>query len=193
MALYPAYTSIKYQGASISELSKTLRTGFDGLGTESAKRKWLYLKRKIVLVYPHLSKTDARTLWAFYRARSGSYEKFSWFDHQQNVYVNEYVCVGDGSTTAFNLPCSSISSYTFYKDSVELTETTDYTIDAAGGADGADEINLVVAPASGAQITADFNGYLKVTSRFAEDNLDRDLFFNSKEILQVELRGLLNE
>ena len=158
MALYPSYTSIKYQSAKISDLSKTMRTGFDGLGTESAKRKWLYLKRNITLVYPHLSKTDARTIWTFYRARSGSYEKFSWFDHQLNVFVNEYVGVGDGSTTAFNLPCNSISSYTIYKDSVAQTETTHYTIDLGGGADGADEVNFVAAPASGDHITADFSG-----------------------------------
>jgi len=194
MALYPAVTSVPYvEPFSESILFKTLISQFDDLGEEKRKQKWLYPKRMLTLHYKNLSKSEALTLWQFYLARKGPHEAFSFFYPLSNTYTGEYVGTGDGSTTAFNLPCKTASSYTLYVDGVSQTGGgVDYTFDALGGADGADKVTFTAAPADGTRITWDFTGYLKVRARFFEDNMDFETFYDRLINSELKLQGLLN-
>lgn len=171
---------------------RTLKGVFEGVGQESRKQKWLYPKRHYTLQYNYITVAEARTLWEFYKARKGSYELFSLFLPWSNTYTEEYVGTGDGTTTAFNVPGKTISSYTFYQDTTTLTETTDYTIDATGGTDGEAELNLVVAAPAGERITCDFSGYLKVRVRFMDDIFSFDTFYNTLVTFGIKLKGDLN-
>lgn len=69
----------------------------------------------------------------------------------------------------------------------------DYIITHNGGADGADLITFAAAPSSGAIITMDFTGYLKVVSRFAMDNLGYENFKNFFINTGMPIKGQLNE
>ena len=193
MALYPEYSSIPYNGMSITPVHKTLITSFDNEGSRRAKRKWLFPKRKIELTYTHLTKANARTLWLFFNDRNGQYESFNWFHHQTNTYVGESIGMGDGTTTNFNIPGKTISDYDIYIDGVEKTEVTHYSITALGGTDGADKIDFVAAPEAGAYISLDFTGYLKVHCRFGSDELQTLLMHREFEAISVELLGENNE
>jgi len=171
---------------------KTLVSRFDDLGEETRKKKWLYPRRRISLAFKGLSLADAKTLWAFYIARGGSFEAFNWFHLFSNTYVGEYVGTGDGSTTNFNLPSKDASSRKLYIDGEEQTEGVNWTFTAEGGADSADLCELTTAAASGQRITFDFTGYLKVRCRFDEDYADFRIFVRTLTEAGIKLQGLLN-
>jgi hypothetical protein len=171
---------------------RTLITEFEG-GNETRKQKRLYPRRSFPLKYRYISKTEARTLWRFFNARKGSKEAFNFFLPWSNEYAGEYVGTGDGSTTNYNAPSKTAVSVTVYVNGTAQTGGgTDYTLTQGGGADGADLIEFVFAPASGAQITMDFTGYLKVRSRFDEDLMDFQTFYNRLVNSGLKIRGLLN-
>ena len=182
-AVYPLVEQIQF---------KTLKTRFDDLGEETRKKKWLYPRRRISLAFKGLSLADAKTLWAFYIARGGSFEAFNWFHPFSNTYVGEYVGTGDGSTANFNLPSKDASSRKLYIDSDEQTEGVNWTFTAEGGADGADLCELTTAAASGQRITFDFTGYLKIHCRFDEDYADFRIFVRTLTESGLKLQGLLN-
>lgn len=194
MALFPAYSTVAYGNPVVEEMQfRTLLSNFDNLGQERRKRKWLYPKRLITLQYSNISKTDGRTLFAFYIARSGAYDAFTFFKYELETYVGEYVGTGDASTTVMNLPCKTSSSRTVYLDGVEQTGGgTDYTFGALGGTDGADKITWVAAPAAGERITIDFTGYLKIKCRFKDDNMSFETFMNTYRTVGIQLQGILN-
>lgn len=194
MALYPANSTIKYSESSITEVTKTLSSTFDDVAEEQRKCKQLYPKRRITLGYEFLTKAEARTIWAFYRARKGAFGAFTWIDYKADTYVDEYIGIGTGSQSTWNLPGKSIQSYTVYLDDVEQTETTHYSISEGTGADGEDEITMVSTPAAGEVLTIDFTGYLKVRCTFEEDNLKRDLFPKDELVksININLKGVLN-
>lgn len=173
---------------------KTLFSQFDDLGEETRKQKWLYPKRDFSLKYNYISQANIDTLWEFFNARKGSFEAFNLFLTVSNSYLTEYVGTGDGTTTVFNLPSKTASSYTLYKDGTTLTGGgTDYTFGAATGADGADRVTMVTAPAAGAKLSFSFTGYLKIRCRFLKDDFTYETFVNSLHSTGIELKGLLNE
>ena len=193
MAVFTAYSTVPYGTTVVEEMQfKTLFSNFDELGTERRKRKWLYPKRLITLQYNNITKAEGRTLFAFYIARSGAYDAFTFFKYELESYTGEYVGTGDGTTTTFNLPCKTSSARTVYIDDSEQTVTTHYTYSALGGTDGCDEIDFVAAPSSGERITLDFTGYLKIKCRFKDDKLSFDTFINTYRTVGIQLQGLLN-
>lgn len=196
MAKFPELSSVGYDDSEPVRLRfKTLVSQFDEVGAEQRKQKWLYPRRDVrVLNYKHKSKADARTLWQFYLDRKGPFEAFNLFLALSNTYEGEYVGIGDGSTTVFNLPAKSSSSYTVYKNGVEQTGSgVDYTFGEGGGTDGADKITFTAAPASGDKVTYDFTGKLKIRCVFAEDYLDYETFYDRFVTLGIALRGQLNK
>ena len=170
---------------------RNLITDFDG-GSESRKQKYLYPRRNYTLQYRHISKAQALTLWQFYLSRSGRYEEFFLLLPWTNTYTTEYVGVGDGSTTVFDAPSKSASSYNVYLDGSVQTVTTDYTV-GSGGEESTNQITFVVAPSSGEIITFSFTGYLKVRCRFDEDILSFQTFYDRLVSAGVKLKGLLHE
>lgn len=193
MALFPTLSSVPYTTPLSSSIEwKTLITQYGDGGTEQRKQKHLYPRRSYSLIYKYLSLADARIVWQFYNNRKGSLEAFNFFLPYSDVYESEYVGIGDGFTTIFNLPAKMSSSYTLYTNGVTQEAGTDYTFTATGGTDGADQVTYAVAPVSGAVITFDFTGYLKIRSRFAKDNLDIDMIYGYLSSTGLELKGLLN-
>jgi len=199
MALFPEMSSVEYARPLKVEIQhKTLVSTFDDLGVEKRKQKWLYPKRTVTLGFNHITKAKMQIVFAFYIARSGSYEAFNFFMPTLNAnpytYVGEYVGTGDGSTTVFNLPCRTSSGRTLYLDAAAQSDGgVDYTFAALGGADGADKVTFTAAPDSGARITLDFTGYLKIHCRFADDNLGWEELYDQLANSQLKLQGLLNE
>jgi hypothetical protein len=193
MALYPSYESIPYDDLTITPNFRTVSANFEEFGKKRRKRKWLFTKRNISMVYNHLSKIEARSLWQLFLNAQGSFGTFSWFNNEIDTYTKEYIGTGDGTTTVWNLPCKTPTSVTVYLDNVELINITDYTIVDEAGADGAAAITLVVAPEAGAYLTIDFTGYLKVNCSFSEDNIDLKYLQQSKKNITINLEGNLNE
>jgi hypothetical protein len=194
MSAFPAVTSIPYDNPISEDIRfKTLISQFDDLGEEKRKQKWLFPKRNITLQYTHLTKIEAVTLWAFYLARNGPFNAFSFFYPWTNSYTTEYVGTGDGSTTVWNLCSAQATVRTLYLDGASQTEGgVDWTFSSEGGADGADLCTFVAAPTDGQRITFTFQGYLKVYCRFADDIASFDSFFDAIVNTGLKLRGELN-
>ena len=101
----------------------------------------------------------------------------------------EKVGVGNGSQTTFDLPgvATTESSVVVYKDGVSSA----FTWGSGGGEGGSDQVVMSVVPASGTVLTADFYGRLRITARFAQDKLGKELFeylLYRGEIRLVEVR-----
>ncbi len=172
---------------------KTLTSKFNDQGEEQRKQKWLYPRRNLPVKYNGITKTQAAELWDFYLARKGTFSAFNFFLANSDDYVGEYVGVGDGSTTVFNLPAENSSAYTVYVDgNAQTGGGVNYTFGDGTGEDGADKVTFTVAPSDGDYITFDFTGNLKVRCRFAEDILNFEIFYNRLVNAVLKLKGLLN-
>ena len=197
MAVFPDIATVPREEPEAEEIEfRTLRSRFEDLGHPSRKQKWLYPRRNLSVGHPKVSKAQGLILWAFYLARKGAFEAFNLFYPNTNTYVTEYVGTGDGSTTVFNLPSKSASSYTLYVDGAAKTGGgTDYTFSSGGGTDGADKVTFAGGsiPADGARVTWSFYGYLKVHGRFAEDKLSWEQFYNRLASVSLKIAGELNE
>jgi len=194
MAKFPDNSEIgRFNPEDVKIRQKTLISRFDDNGREKRKRKWVYPKRDVTVKYEARSKANIATLYAFYMARSGSYEAFSFFLGLSQSYTGEYVGTGDGSTTVFNLPSRNATDYKLYADGTEQEEDVAYTFSEATGSDGEDKVTFAVAPDDGTRITFDFTGYLKIRARFAEDNMSYETFYNRLTYTGLTIRGLLND
>lgn len=171
---------------------QTLRSSFGRTPSPQRKAVQLYPTRDFALKIDRVTITQGRVLYAFYLARKGAFEAFSFFHPLSGVYLGEYVGTGDGETLAFNLPSKGASLYEVYIDGAEQTETTHYTITSEGGADGEDLLSFLAAPASGQRITLDFTGQLKVRCTFAEDRLTFETFLSRLVSVGLSLVGELN-
>jgi len=199
MAEYPNYVQVNYFEPIIENLNfKTLSSQSDQ-GEEKRRRKWLFPKRNITLLYQILEYDNARTIWQFYIDRHGSFEVFSFFHMHDNTYIKDYVGTGDGIIKAFDVPGKDTTDRTLYLDNVALEEATDataagdYYIIDDGGLDNADNIQFFIAPADGDRITIDFTGLLRIRCRFMEDNLDYQQFYLRLTVMGLTLKGLLND
>ena len=194
MAAFPSLTTILYISPFSEQIQfKTLTSKFDELGEEKRKQKWLYPRRHVSIGYKWLSLADGRTIWQFYLSRKGAFEAFNFFYSRSDTYESEYVGTGDGSTTIFNLPNKSTTSFTLYKNGIEQTGSeSNYTFSTGTGADGADKVTFAAAPDAGNRITCNFTGILKVRSRFAQDIQDFDTFYLLLIHMSIKLKGLLN-
>lgn len=205
MAKYPEWSDVEWDfPLNIEFETKTLISSFDGMGREKRRRKLLYPKRNITVNYSNrfLTRAQVRTLWQFYLDRGGPYEAFSFFvsgpdatvaQSGLNTYEGEYIGVGDGFTTDFDLPGRSIQNETLYVDGVAWNPVTDYNISGEAGADGCDKVGLNQAPSAGAVLTIDFEGVLRVRCRFEGDVFGYQDFYNIVGRTGVRLIGLLND
>lgn len=185
---------------------KTLISSFDDYGVEKRRKKQTFVKRDLILTFKNVLKDDIRLLWRFHTARYGSYEAFNIFLDTNfgdwmatDSYIGEYVGVHDGSTVIFNLPAKNSSDYKVYVQNpgggvVEKTGGgVDYTFSALGGTDGADKITFTSASTPGAIVTYDFTGTLKIRSRFREDVMSYQQFYDIFFNVGLETKGLLNQ
>ena len=199
MVAFPEITSVPFGNPVIQEIQfKTIITGFDDSGVEQRKQKWLYPKRLITLIYPHITKQEVETLFQFYIERAGSYNSFAFFYPSPRgndyTYLHEYVGTRDGSSTVYNLPAVNSGNYTVYLDGEEQTGGgTDYTFSAQSGPDGEDKITFNDGGVAGEKITYSFTGRLKVKARFKDDKLIFDEFYDRLINVGIKLQGLLND
>lgn len=195
MAAFPEITSVPFGNPVIEQIQfKTLITGFDELGREQRKQKWLYPRRLITLQYPYMSKSEAQILFQFFINMAGSYNAFSFFYPNPKStpysYIKEFIALGDGGTKIYGLPALYASNYTVY---VNNASTSDYAITPAGGSDGEDKITFTSYLNEGAIATISFTGRLRVKCRFKEDNFTFEQFFDRLINTGVQLQGLLND
>lgn len=159
---------------------RTLISDIEG-GGEQRKQKRQFAVYDVTVRYRSLSESQMQTIYDFYMARKGALEAFHIYDLAllSNIAPNHsglYCGTGDGTTEVFDIPGRSTSSQVIYKNGIEQTLTTDYTISSGTGSDGSDQVDFVTAPAAGDIISCDFTGFLRIRARFAEDKLDRELF-----------------
>ncbi len=175
---------------SVTIKTRNLRGQMES-GDVRVKNKWPYPLRDVTLQFRQPSKAEGRLLWQFYCDRLGGLEPFNYFLYYVNDYVREYVGTGNGTREIFDLPCKDGADIEIYINGTVQQITTDYTLDQ-DGADGADRITFVAAPALGERITCDFTGRLKIRGRFADDEMTFDTFWNRIVETGLKISGELN-
>lgn len=194
MLIFPSTTDPGYP-LEISNNWKTLKTSV-GEGREQRRKRWSAPQRSLTLKYQGLTQTRIDELYNFFMARKGSYDPFYFFSPLKNLggsfpsYVKEYVGLGDGTTTIFELPSKSTTPGTLiiYNNGIVASAT----FLSGGGDAGVDRIQFSVAPVAGNIITADFTGQWRLRARFTNDSFSKELFtaalFNSGiEIREVRI------
>ena len=142
----------------------------------------------------NLTQANCATLEAFFREMKGQLTTFTWTDPVSRTWGSDsdtsfYVGTGDASTTVFDIPGKTISSYTIYVNGVAKTEgaSNDYTISADGGTDGRAQVTFTAAPSSGHRIGVIFTGYLALETRFANDAMPWRAKATNRDLIEVEL------
>jgi len=143
----------------------------------------VYPAYDVVVNYDVITPTEAQILWNFFKARRGGYEPFYVYDMALLAgiapsHVGEFVGVGDGVETTYDIPGRSTSAQTIYVAGVAKVVTSDYSISAGTGTSGSDQVIFESGsiPSGGYVITADFVGYLRMRVCFESDELDQTLF-----------------
>ena len=212
MAKFPEFSDINYDfPITIEFQTKTLISQFDdenAPGREKRRLKWTVPRRNVRIPYNNKFFTVAniRTIWKFFVARMGRHEAFSFYldaPYMEKTgyggiqdYEEEYIGVGDGSTTQFSLPGRNVSNETVYKDTLRanpLATSGEYWIDPGAGSDNEDLIHFTAAPNEGERVTIDFTGVLKIRCRFMQDVFSFESSYNIIGRTGVELKGLLND
>ena len=133
-------------------------------GREQRRSKWTYPRRRIEAAWEALSNSESALIWNFYQDRRGDLEPFWFVITYQDIYKNEYIGKGDGAATVFDLPSFNTDSGTL---TVYVAGTpTAVTFVSGTGEGGADQIEFATAPSSGAVISADLTGKLRLKVRF---------------------------
>jgi hypothetical protein len=102
MATFPS-TPTPAHPIEVTAEDKTYITPFQ-LGQEQRRQIWAFPRRHISLRYPPLSKASINILWDFFKTVNGRKDVFWFFWTISDVYINEWVGRGDGSTRLFDLP-----------------------------------------------------------------------------------------
>lgn len=146
----------------------------------------VYPAYDVVVNYSKVTGAEAQTLWNFFKARRGGYEPFYIYDLAllaglALAHVGEFVGVGDGVETTFDIPGRSTSAQTIKVSGVTQVVTTDYTISAGTGTSSSDRVVFESGsiPSPGSVVTASFTGYLRIRVCFESDELDRELFMRN--------------
>jgi len=85
MQTYPTSPAPSYSFGKQVQF-KTLISAFEN-GAEQRRPKWSAGKHLFTLTYKVLNLTEVGTLWAFYLARKGSYEAFTYVDPTTTSYT----------------------------------------------------------------------------------------------------------
>ncbi len=183
MAAYPSVPKFNYS-YGLEQSFKTLISEFDG-GNEQRRRLLRFPKRSVTLVYKNLLKASRDTIHDWYSDYYGAYgdssgNLFYFFDQALRHWKDEYVGRGTGGALTLDLHSKTTTSgatLVIYEAGVAQTVDVDYTFVSGGGTEGADRITWIVGhyPATGCLITSDFNGYLRVKARFAEDGWSEEI------------------
>lgn len=192
MEIFPSIPIPSYSYILDSQF-RTLVSDFES-GTEQRRIMWRFPKRTVALNYKaqDFSSTGRDALYGFFQNRRGPGESFWYFDFQKRKIVDEFVGYGDGETATFDFHSKSTdndATLKIYVAGVLKVITVDYDFVSGGGEGGSDRITFIAGhiPATGALITSDFNGYLRIKGRFKDDKLSEELFTINLENIQVTI------
>jgi len=167
---------------------KTITSNADS-SKEQRRQKWSFPKYDVQIKYGTITpRSSMQIIWDFYMARKGSAEAFYYYAKYSGSHNAQYVGYGDAADTIFDLPGKSTSSQAIYIDGV--VQVGGYSILTGGGAEASDRVEFVAAPADGELITCDFNGFLRIRCRFAEDKLSEEYFYQTCYTTGIKLKGL---
>lgn len=166
-------------------------------GVEIARRKRLFPVYDVTFRYTYIdSALEFQTLYDFYMERGGRFERFFVYDPRVelgNILVShksQYIGVGDGVQTIFDIPGKSTSGQSIYINGILQTIITDYTILIGGGDGDSDRVEFVSAPPAGDVITCDFTGILRMYVRFANDFTNFEWFIWIIQRTGLQMRGV---
>ncbi len=186
MAIFPDDVKLSYP-LQIAPRWRTVVTSFEG-GWEQRMKKEDFAVYDVTLRADRLSKADFLKVWEFYQARKGAYEAFYFYVPYTDTYKGLYVGVGDGVTTTFDLQGKSTSAQAIYLDFA--LQSTGYSILTGGGAESADRVQFTSPPSSGAIVSCDLTGFLRIRCRFKEDSMTKEYLANGLYRTGLELKGL---
>ena len=149
----------------------TLVTNYED-GKEQRRQKWSQPKRTFSISLKGRSDTDIDEIWAFYKAREGSYDTFYFVNPNENPVSGEDVGTGDGTTTSFtldNFPLPSGEPTAVTVGGSAQVEGVNYTVTRATGV-----LAFTSVPGPGDAISATYNFARSV--RFMDSQLSRELF-----------------
>lgn len=136
-------------------------------GVEQRRLLWDSVRRNVTINYSILYFEYANELRRFYEARKGSFESFSFFFPQIEVYVKELVGVIASSTIVIKLPSKDAQFYSLYENNrVSPLAPSEWTFNASAGPDGEDMATLGFVPTIGDIYHFSFTGRLKIKARF---------------------------
>ncbi len=189
---YPAIPKPKNGGYQIEGRWKTVIGGYDGTN-EQRRQKQAFVQYDVTLSYNPLAATDFDTLWNFYMAQRGAFMPFYFFALEARTLSTaeqQYMGMGDGAQTIFDIPGASTSSHAIYLDGAEQAPAS-YTVLIGGGADGSDRVQFNAAPGAGAVVSAIFTGFLRMRCRFNEDRMGKEHFAKALYSASgIKLKGL---
>ncbi len=139
------------------------------------------------------SRWIAEQLSAFFRQTAGPALPFVAYDWDYSFgHQRIYIGTGDGTDTAWNLPCrDTASAITVYSDGTEVAGA-DLTL-SDDGDNEAMKVTFDTAPAAGKVLTASFTGQLRIVCRFGEDQLRLEFADAGLYGISVPLVGLKGE
>jgi len=140
-------------------------------GKEWRRRAWPRNKQSFEMSWSQLSDADCATLRAFYDARGGNWESFTFFDFVSRVWTDLGVDeAATGSLDTFTIPAKSTSAHTVYVGG-ESIDSEYWTIGSGTGDEGEDQIVFDEGhePAEGAAVNVDCTGQRRYTVRFEGD------------------------
>lgn len=180
MAVYPS-TPIPDDGyPEWDEFATDISDGY-ALAVEYARQRREASIFHASPTYSDKERAELETLYAFFLARHGRYEAFSYFSFVGwdlspvgTRWPDLLVGVHDGSTTTWDLPIKSSSSRTL---KLAGATTTSFTFAAGAGADGKDRVTGLAGTA-GDLITLDAVGLRWARMRFVADIMRFENFCN---------------
>jgi uncharacterized protein (TIGR02217 family) len=187
---------ISYGSTGGAIFSTTITT--NKAGYEKRHQQWQAARCSYNVAHGVKSKAQLDELIAFFRAHKGRTYPFRFKDWSDYEGINQPLGIGDGTRTVFQLQKTYISgdysdvriihkpvsgSVVLYKDAV--LQSSGVTVDYNTG-----EVTFSSAPASGVQVSADFE--FDVWVRFETDQLSAQLddygVYSWNEIPLVEVR-----
>lgn len=167
-------------------IATRMKTGWENITAHS-----LLPKRVFTIGVGALSLTGMKSvLNHFNNTCKGAKHNFLLKLETGETRIREYVAMGDGSTTTFNLSCMGASSVAIY---VSGTAETHVVVSSGAGTDGVDQ--LIVSsgyiPAAGTLIKASFIGTWAPVVRYDHSMNERYLLYDlleSRNIVMIEDR-----
>lgn len=162
---------------------------------EQRRKRVTYPRHKITgLKWGRDANTTTRldTLYAFYQDCGGSYSPFAFFDFITRTWAKQYVGIGTGVQTVWNIPSYGGGTFTIYVNGSVVS--SGYTISGGAGDNSRDRITFTSgAPTLGHIITATFTGRRVFISRFMRDEMSYESFSASLFDIGfdlIEVKGL---